>query len=238
MDIPSSLAIVTLAALIHASFQLSISVLTLLSGHAIGAKHSQSQLMRLTTGYVAGAGVMTLLALSFIALVMLDVFGTTTPDFIWAIACGLLIGVGLAVWFFYYRRDKGTSLWIPRSFARHLSDRSKATTSSVESFSLGMTTVISELLFIGAPMIISALVLIQLPAQWQLVGIAIYSVVSLLPLFSIWVLIGSGHKLSAIQKWREDNKGFLQFAAGGALAVLGFFVYVCTVVSNASGALL
>ncbi len=235
MDIASSLAIVTLAALIHASFQLSVSVLTLLSGHAIGAKNSQAHVMRLTFGYVSGVGVMTLLALSFISLIFLHVFGTDAPQFVWAIACGLLIGVGLAVWFFYYRPEKGTSLWIPRSFARHLSDRSKATKNAAESFSLGLTTVISELLFIGAPMIIAALVLIGLPAHWQLVGIAIYSVISLLTLFSIWVLIGSGHKLSSIQKWREDNKRFLQFAAGGALAVLGFFVYVCEIVSDVSG---
>lgn len=235
MDIASSLAIVTLAALIHASFQLSVSVLTLLSGHAIGAKNSQAHVMRLTFGYVSGVGVMTLLALSFISLIFLHVFGTDAPQFVWAIACGLLIGVGLAVWFFYYRPEKGTSLWIPRSFARHLSDRSKATKNAAESFSLGLTTVISELLFIGAPMIIAALVLIGLPAHWQLVGIAIYSVISLLTLFSIWVLIGSGHKLSSIQKWREDNKRFLQFAAGGALAILGFFVYVCKILSDVSG---
>lgn len=235
MDIASSLAIVTLAALIHASFQLSVSVLTLLSGHAIGAKHSQGKIMRLTFGYVSGVGVMTLLALSFISLLFLHIFGTDAPQVVWAIACGLLIGVGLAVWFFYYRPGKGTSLWIPRSFARHLSDRSKATTSSAEAFSLGLTTVVSELLFIAAPMIIAALVLVGLPAHWQLVGIAIYAVISLLTLFSIWVLIGSGHKLSTIQKWREDNKHFLQFTAGGALAVLGFFVYVCKIVSDVSG---
>jgi hypothetical protein len=236
MDIASSLAIVTLAALIHASFQLSVSVLTLLSGHAIGARHSQARIMHLTFGFVSGVGVMTLLALSFISLILLHLFGHDAPEFVWAIACGLLIGVGLAVWFFYYRREKGTALWIPRSFAHHLSDRSKAAKSAAEAFSLGLTSVISELLFIAAPMIISALVLIGLPAHWQLVGIAIYTVISLLTLFSVWVLIGSGHKLSSIQKWREDNKGFLQFAAGGALAVLGFFVYVCEIVSTASGA--
>lgn len=235
MDIASSLAIVTLAALIHASFQLSVSVLTLLSGHAIGAKHSHARILRLTFGFVSGAGVMTLLALSFISLIFLHLFGHDAPQFVWAIACGLLIGVGLAVWIFYYRPGKGTSLWIPRSFARHLSDRSKATKSGVEAFSLGLTSVVSEMLFIAAPLIISALVLIQLPGHWQLVGIAIYAVISLLTLFSVWVLIGSGHKLSSIQKWREDNKRFLQFAAGGALAVLGFFVYVCKIVSDASG---
>jgi len=237
MDIASSLAIVTLAALIHASFQLSVSVLTLLSGHAIGAKHAQARVLKLTFGYVTGVGVMTLLVLSFLSLIFLHIFGHEAPQLIWAIACGLLIGVGLAVWFFYYRREKGTSLWIPRSFARHLSDRSKATKSSTEAFSLGLTSVVSELLFTAAPMIISALVLIQLPGEWQLVGIAIYTVVSLLTLFSVWVLISSGHRLSSIQKWREDNKRFLQFAAGGALAVLGFFVYVCKILSDVTGAL-
>jgi len=237
MDIASSLAIVTLAALIHASFQLSVSVLTLLSGHAIGTKTSQNRILQLTFGFVTGVGVMTLLALTFISFLFIHVFDNEAPQFVWAIACGLLIGVGLAVWFFYYRREKGTSLWIPRSFARHLSDRSKATKHSAEAFSLGLTSVISELLFIAAPMIISALVIIQLPGAWQLVGIAIYAVISLLTLFSIWVLISSGHKLSSIQKWREDNKHFIQFAAGGALAILGFFVYVTKIMSDVAGAI-
>lgn len=235
MHIASSLVIITLAALIHASFQLSVSVLTLLSGHAIGAKHSQTRVQRLTFGFVTGVAVMTILALSFVSLVFLHLFGNNAPQLVWAIACGLLIGVGLAVWIFYYRREKGTSLWIPRSFARHLSDRSKATKSSTEAFSLGLTSVISELLFISAPLIISALVLIQLPGHWQLIGIGIYAVISLLTLLTVWVLIGSGHKLSSIQKWRESNKHFLQFAAGGALTVLGFFVYVTKLVSDASG---
>jgi hypothetical protein len=236
MDIPSSLAIVTLAALIHASFQLSVSVLTLLSGHAIGSQQSRGKILRLTFGFVSGAGVMTLLLVSFISLVLLHVFGPNTPQLIWAIVCGLLVGVGLAVWFFYYRRDKGTTLWIPRGFARHLSERSKETKHTAEAFSLGLTSVISELLFIAAPMIVSALVLIQLPGVWQLVGIAIYAVISILTLISISILIGSGHKLSSIQKWRESNKHFLQFAAGGALAILGFFVYVCKIVTDVAGA--
>lgn len=236
MDIPSSLAIVTLAALIHASFQLSVSVLTLLSSHAIGAKKPHPKIARLTFSFVAGAGVMTLLSLSFVSLVFLHVFGPSTPQWVWAIACGLLIGVGLAVWFFYYRKERGTTLWIPRGMARHLSDRSKATEHSAEAFSLGLTSVISELLFIVAPMVISALVLVQLEGQWQLLGILIYAVVSLLPLISVWILIGSGHKISEIQKWRESNKRFLQFSAGGALTILGFFVYVCKILTDVAGA--
>ena len=79
--------------------------------------------------------------------------------------------------------------------------------------------------------IISALVLIQMEPVWQLAGIAVYTLVSLLSLAIVNGLIGSGHKLSGIQRWREKNKRFLQFAAGSGLLILGFYVYVDQVVS-------
>lgn len=238
MDIPSSLAIVALAALIHASFQLSVSVLTLLSGHAIGSKRSQAKVLRLSWGFIGGVGVMTLLVLSFISLLLLHTFGQVeVPLVIWAIACGLVFGIGVAVWLFYFRKEKGTKLWIPRSLAEHLTNRSKATKHSAEAFSLGLTSVISELIFIIPSMIISALVLLELPSAWQLIGIAMYAIISLSALMTVSSLIGSGHSISRIQKWREDNKGFLQFSAGSALVALGFFVYISKVVAEASGAL-
>ena len=238
MDIPSSLAIVALAALIHASFQLSVSVLTLLSGHAIGAKRSQAKVVRLTWSFIGGVGVMTLLLLSFISLILLHVFGQIdVPLVVWAIACGLVFGIGVAVWLFYYRKEKGTKLWVPRPLAEHLSDRSKATKHSAEAFSLGLTSVISELIFIIPSLLISALVLLQLPSEWQLIGLVMYVVISLLGLLIVSTLIGGGHSISKIQKWRETNKWFLQFAAGSALVALGFFVYASKVVAEVSGVL-
>ena len=222
----TSFAIIAFAALIHASFQLSVSMLTLLSGHAIGSKTAHSKLVRLTSGFILGVTVMTTLLLSSMALVLQHSFGNHIPLVAWAVSCGLLLGLGVAVWAFYYRRETGTSLWLPRGMARYLSDRTKATKRSAEAFGLGLSSVIAELLFIVAPMAISALVIIQLPPLWQLTGIGLYVVISLLSLLTVNGLIGSGHKLSRIQKWREDNKQFLQFAAGSGLLILGFYVYV------------
>lgn len=237
MDGFTSLAIVALAALIHASFQLSVSVLTLLRGHAVGARKAHTRVMRLTASYVVGASVMTLLLLSFFSLVFLHMFGAEAPLLVWAIVCGLVLGIGVAVWLFYYRRTKnGTELWIPRGFAKHLIDRSKATHLGAEAFSLGLTGVIAEFLFILPSLAISALVLVSLPAAWQLAGIALYTVISLLGLLIVWALIGSGTSLSKIQQWRERNKRFLQFSAGSALMVLGFFVYVTQITATALGA--
>ncbi len=227
----SSLAIIAFAALIHASFQLSVSMLTLLSGHAIGSKTAHSKLLRLTNGFLLGVGVMTMLIISFIAFVFQHTFGSEIPLVAWAISCGLLLGLGIAVWAFYYRKEKGTSLWLPRGIARYLSDRTKATKHSAEAFGLGLSSVIGELIFVFAPMVISALVLVRLEPIWQLAGIALYTAISLLSLLIVNALVGSGHKLSRIQKWRETNKRFLQFAAGSGLLILGFYVYVDQVLS-------
>ena len=235
MSILSSLSIIVLAALIHASFQLSVSMLTLLSGHAIGSQKPTPKVVRLTSSFVLGAGLMTILLLAFLALVFLQFFSGSAPLLMWAVVCGVMIGVGVAVWAFYYRHEKGTSLWVPRAVARYLSNRTKQTSQSAESFALGMMSVIGELLFVIAPLLVSALVLLELPSIWQLVSIIIYAVVSLMPLFSVWVLIGSGHKLSEIQRWREKNKHFLQFAAGAGLIILGAFVYVYQILGVAVG---
>lgn len=228
----SSFAIIAFAALIHASFQLSVSVFTLLSGHAIGAKTAHRKVMRLTSGFLLGALVMTMLIVSFTSFVFQNLFIATTPAFMWAISCGLLLGLGVAVWVFYYRRGQGTSLWLPRGIAQYLNARSKATRYSAEAFGLGVSSVVAELLFIVAPVIVASLVLIRLEPIFQLAGIGLYTVISLLSLLVAYSLIGSGHKISQLQRWRENNKRFLQFAAGGGLLVLGFYIYVDQVIAS------
>lgn len=236
MDILTSLSIVAFAALIHASFQLSVSVLTLLSGHAIGSKKSNARILHLTSSYTIGVAVMTLFILSFISIIFIHTIGTTVPLLAWALVSGLVLGVGIAVWLFYYRRKgNGTELWIPRSFAKYLNDRSKVTKQGAEAFSLGLTSVVAELIFIIPTMAIAALVLVELPGVWQLAGLGIYTFISLFGLFIVWSLIGRGRSLARIQKWRTDNKRFLQFSAGSALVVLGFFVYVSEIMATVAG---
>lgn len=225
-DFVTSFAIVLLAAAVHASFQLSVSVLTLMSGHALGRKTAQARLLRLTSGYIIGAAVMTISLLSTMSLILLTVLPGQTPPLLWAVVCGAVVGVGISVWLFYYRRGKGTGLWIPRGFAQFLSDRSKHSKNPAEAFGLGLTSIFSELMFVFAPLVVAALILIRLSPTEQLLGIGLYALVSLLPLIVVGFLVGSGRKLSHIQRWRETNKRFLQFTAGSGLLVMGAYVYV------------
>lgn len=230
MDSYTSFAIVVLAALIHASFQLSISVLTHMSGHAIGKKTSLLRLLRLTTGYIFGAFITTMLVVSFLAYIGLAFRLHLSPLLMWSLITGMMVGVGVAVWLFYYRRTRGTVLWIPRGMARYLESRAKATKHASEAFSLGSTSVLAELLFTIAPAAAAAYSLSLLSFPLQLAGILGYTLIASLPLIVVYMLISSGHAISRIQRWREANRGFLQFAAGSALLVLGAFIYAYEVI--------
>ncbi len=226
MNEASSLATIALAGLIHASFQLSISTLTLLGSQTLGAKGSTKLVLKLTIGFLFGVFVTSLLLLSSISMWLRIAFQSHPPDIAWAITCGLLIGICVSVWIFYYRRGPGTSLWIPREMARFLVDRSRSTRHTAEAFSLGMSSVIVEIIFIIGPLIAAGLLLIGLSPLYQFIGLVIYSLTALLPLLLVSVHIANGHSLADTQRWRENNKGFLQFMAGLGLIVLSFCLYI------------
>lgn len=231
MNITTALIILVVAGLIHASFQLSISMLTLLSSRTIGKKRAHGRLLLLTNSFVFGAGTMTLLLLSLFAMLMTPLAGL---PLVWTIATGVLAGLGISVWLFYYRRETGTTLWVPRSFARYMSIRAKKTNQSGEAFALGLVSVIGELLFIFAPIIVAALTLTELSPNWQVFGAGLYTLISLSSLLIVQLLISNGQSISRIQKWRESNKHFLQFSAGTGLLVLSFYIYVEQVISSAA----
>ena len=227
--IVSSFAIITFAAIIHASFQLSVSVLTMLSGHSLGRKTAHRKVLRLMGSFINGSIVATALllaSLSYLLILKIN-FSTSSEQLVAAIASGLMIGLGIATWAFYYRRGGGTSLWLPRNFARYLNTRTKLTKNSAEAFGLGLTSVFAELLFIIGPMIAAALAIVTLPTVWwQLSGLIIYIIVSALPLLVVFTLVGGGHSVAKIQKWREKHKRFIQFIAGGSLIILAAYLFV------------
>lgn len=225
----SSFAIIAFAACIHASFQLSVSVLTLLSGHAIGRNTAHKKVLQRMNGFIIGVFVITTLAISTLSyyLNLLVDHADSAERLVAAIGCGIMTGLGVATWAFYYRRSNGTALWLPRGFATYLARRTKRTKCASEAFGLGMTSVIAEIIFIIGPMIAAGLAIITLPnTALQLIGIGSYLVISILPLMLLLMLVGGGRSIASLQHWRETHKRFLQFASGGSLLILAGFVFV------------
>lgn len=237
MSIYESGVIVVLAAIIHAHLQVSVSMLTLMSGHALGKKTRHTRLLNLMSGFILGSIVMTACLVSLSALFIQNITPSGTPLILWSVVCGLLVGVGMAIWALYYKlRAHGTVLWLPRPMAHHLAARAEATKSPVEAFGLGMIGIFAELLFSFAPMLIAALFLARIDAPLQLAGLVIYTLIATAPLVVILMMVGGGHSLGKIQHWRERNKRFLQFTAGGAMIVLGAYLYADIILIQAQTA--
>lgn len=212
------------AVFVHACFQLSVSVLTRLSSHTIGAGKSHQRLLGLALCYTLGVIVATssvMLAVSA-KLAWLSTMNESWPSLT---VIGLLPVIGLLVILFYYRRKRGTTLWLPRPFVDYLMERAKKTRSGVEAGMLGAATVVGELPFILAPIGIAALwsTFAAPVSEWVVYSLA-YAFLISLPLFFLTLYISSGHKISSVQDWRERNKTFLQWTSGVALLLLDIFI--------------
>lgn len=223
---------IALAATIHASFQLSISTLTLMSGHSLGIQQSHQKLVSLVISFVLGVIFMTFLLLtSGIYMANTIIYYGILQIVLWATACSALIIIGVAVWLFYFRPGKGTILWIPRFMAEYLTRRCSKTKSNGEAFSLGISSVVGEIIFLLAPIVVSILFIINMPIALQISGVALYILISVLPLVVVCILVNKQNKLSRIQKWREENKRFIQFMTGSIMLAVGFFVYASEVLA-------
>ncbi len=211
-------------AVLYGSFQAGVSVLTSLSLHHLGFKRSHTSLLRLCASYVLGAFA-TSLTLIWALTYVLGLIQRPAP-LVWAAISSYGVAVGIIVLLFYFRSGPGTMLWLPRGIADFLQTRAKKTGSAIESFSLGIMTSVAELPFIIAPLLIVSMLLRGQATINHTLGSLAFSVVATVPLTIILVLIGGGMKISRIQKWRETNKGFLQFTAGAGLIIVSIYLFV------------
>lgn len=212
---------------VHASYQLSVSVLTHMSSHSLSRRVGTERLLNLGLNYSLGAILTT--ALVLVTVVSLATGSTGTHrmlgvEYLEVIVSGLAPIVGLVTLLFYFRNERGTQLWLPRPIANYLLERSRKTRSATEAFFLGAATVVGELPFLIAPILLIAVVLGTLtPTSWFGWSL-LYSLVVSLPLLFVTFFISSGHSIARIQRWREQNKQFLQITSGVALIILTLLI--------------
>ena len=105
------LLLVVGALFVHACYQLSVSVLTYMSSHKLSQKASVRQLLRLGFSYAGGVILTTALLLVAVAS-LLSSIKSDTPRIAVAIVIACASFIGLLTMTIYYRRGKGTQLWL------------------------------------------------------------------------------------------------------------------------------
>ena len=214
---------VFLAAIVHATLQLSLGALLLLY-HASLGKHIPKKTRQLVSNYIAGIGTLVLLALTGIAFILERWLGGKLYTEELLIVIGMLVALALTVWVFYFRWGKSTELWLPRTVARFINHRAKETNSDTEAFSLGLLTSLAEMPFSLVLIVVAANSILALPGEQQLIAVALYTVIAILPPFILRAAVRRGKTVVDIQRWRVKNKNFFRVITGVGFAVLGVFL--------------
>lgn len=221
--------IVVLAGLVHATLQLGVGTQLLLY-HASLGKHIKKKTRELATNYIFGNALLTGLATAAACFGISVVFEGKMNAAMLTIVVGILVALAISVWGFYYRWGKSTELWLPKSIARYINRRAKATESNTEAFGLGMLACFAETPFTLILIMVAANCILSLPQALQILALAIYVVLSVLPLVVLRIAVRKGNTVVDVQKWRLKNKNFIRIISGVGFAVLAVFILAFKVI--------
>ena len=214
-----NLGIILLSGIIVASLQLPLGTLLLLYHSSLG-KNVSKKTKTLVSSFISGSLLMSflLLATSCLLVAGLTISGTLSSPSI-LVLVGVLCALGIVAWFFYYKSRRTTELWLPRKVANFIDSRAKITNDNSEAFSLGSLVVLSEVIFTAPLIILSSNSILKLEPGYEVLTLAMFSLLSILPLIILRIVIRSGKNVAEIQRWRLRNKSFFRIFTG-----LGFFV--------------
>ena len=149
MSVFTSLGIVVIAMLIITFLKLVPGIFALFYHYASG-KYSAKKTADLSIFFIIGAETFPVLIFSIINFFLCGLsfanLDITNTLFLWLIS-GLLIGLGFAFLFFYFRRGRGTKLFISRKTAKNFDEKAKNVKTRSDAFFLGLMSGAPELPF-------------------------------------------------------------------------------------------
>ena len=231
MSVFSAFGIIVLAALVHASLQLSLGSLLLIYNSSLG-KHVKRKTRVLASNFILGTSLMILLGLAASAFAILSFFGGSLKIETISFVIGVLISASILIWTVYYRSGRSTELWLPRSVSRFVGSRAKVTSSRIETFSLGMLTALAEFPFSLVLVFVAASALLTFSPAYQILGIIIYISIAILPLLVCRFCLKKGNTIVDIQRWRVKNQTFLKVISGIGFLVLACFLFAFKLAGN------
>lgn len=225
-----NIAIILLAGVTQATLQLSFGALILLFHASIG-KHRRRKTNILAKSYIVGTAAISFLSVGAVAFILGVLFdGNFDAKHALMVLVGILFVSSIVMWRFYFRKGSRTELWLPRSFAKFIGKRARETDDAIEAFSLGILSSFAEAPISLSLYVVAAYGILSLSGFWQIVGLLLYTALTILPLVILKTRIRNGNNVVEIQKWRVSNKAFLKHFSGWgfitlAVTVLSFWVF-------------
>lgn len=207
MSIFASVIILILAMLISFCLQLTPGTFALFYHYALG-KTTTKKADDQSLSFILGVEIFITIAWLFIYFLVLTCF-YNFPDlegiFLFIMA-GIFFAEAIAALFFYYRRGKSTALFISRHTASKLLERIKKVKKRSNGITIGIRVSLFEFIFTLPLYLISANVLLKFDALPRVFIIALYVLLSVLPLFITRYAFKLDNNLADIERFRVKIK--------------------------------
>ena len=214
MSVLTSVGIMLLSMLVMALLQLVPGVFAIFSHYANG-KYSRNKATDLATFFILGAeSAVVVIFLSVYAILCATPAMTYVVDselFGWIIA-GVFIALALVVLGLYYRKSKGSELFIPRSFASNLRARLPGIKSRSDAFTMGLFSTVPELVITLPLYIIVAVTVMRLgETSPERAGmIMLFTLAAVAPLL-IMHTVSHYRNMADYMRFRFRHKNFFRF---------------------------
>ena len=219
-----SVGILILATLILASFQLTPAIFTIFYHYASGKK-SRAKADDLTLSFVLGVETFNTIIFVLLYMIYYSIFYNVNELklglFPWIMA-GIFLALAFISFFFYYRKSRGTELYISRKIAKNLLLRARSANTRSDAFLLGCFSGTAEIIFSLPLYLITVVISNHLNfAPRALLHILLISSISI-PIFSYFLMYRSGYNFAEITRRRIKNKPFFRFIIPVAYILLVF----------------
>ncbi|MBQ3436337.1 hypothetical protein IJG26_00015 [Candidatus Saccharibacteria bacterium] len=217
MNIFTSLGIAILIMFILAFLQFIPSIFLLFEHYTYG-QNSRTKAAKLSFFFIAGVYFATALLYLLIYFIIASSSMIAYLDrsvYAW-IFSGIFIAYCFIMFFLYYRRGKGTELFVSRKITQKYTWAAIHSKTSSEAFFLGITSIIPELLFTLPLFICSTIELGVFEANIipKIIIIVLTILSSIIPLLAIYSAYTNHYNLVIIQKFRVKNKPFIKLFLG------------------------
>ena len=212
MSVLTPVGIIVFSMLIAAFLQLVPGIFLIFS-HFVTGKYSKNKASDLTAFFIFGVETATITM--FLATYAILCSASSIIDstaFAW-IAAGIFIALSLITLTLYFRKGRGSRLFISRSFAKSI--RTKVTTvkSRSDAFFLGFFSIVPELFFTLPIYFACSVAIMQLaPTSFGRAGlIVLFALTSIAPLLILHAFSRT-HTTADFIRFRFQNKSFFRFA--------------------------
>ena len=229
MSVFTSLEIFIISGLIIASLKLIPGIFALFYHYASG-KYPAKKVSDLSIFFILGVEtlpVLVFIILSFASRALLFTDITLTENITIATIAGLLFALSFSIFFFYFRRSKGTELFISRKTAKRFIRRASNVKKRSNAFFLGLTSGLPELIF-TLPLYL--IIFIEASNNFKVTSssaiLLAFVLFIIAPIFLTYAYFRNGNNLANFERLRVKNKFFFRSFIASLYALLAILLII------------